>query len=180
MYRSILLFIILAWSNLAFSQEYSTENAHAEVKGQAPGKPYTGVSDQLKGTYNTQSGEVEFTLTLETLKTDKKLRDKHMYDALETSEHPEATFKGKVDQSFDPKQEGEQKISLKGTFTIHGESQELEIPGTLTVKGDDIKFTANWSINITDYGIEPPKVLSIKVEPEHTLSVSGSLSPQKP
>lgn len=179
MNRLLIIAAILLWSNLTYSQTYSTENAHAEVKGQAPGKPYTGVSDELKGTYNTKTGEVEFSLTLETLKTDKKLRDKHMYEALETSEHPKATFKGKVDKDFDPKGKGEQKINLQGTFTIHGESKEVKIPGTLTANGDDIKFYAEWPIDITEYGIEPPQFLSIKVEPEHTISVSGNISPQK-
>lgn len=179
MKRLLITITILIYSTLVFSQTYSTENAHAEVKGKAPGKPYTGVSDQLKGSYNTKTGEVEFSIELETLKTDKKLRDKHMYDALETSEHPKATFKGKVDKDFDPKGKGEQKINLQGTFTIHGESKEVKIPGTLTKDGDNINFFAEWPINITEYGIEPPKFLSIKVEPEHTISVSGNISPQK-
>lgn len=176
--RLLLLFLMIAyWSPvLTLAQNLQTSNAHAEVSGSAPGSSYTGKSDQLAGTLNSESGEVKFSLPLKSIKTGKSKRDKHMNEALETDKYPEATFAGKITSGFDAKNQNKQEITLNGDFTIHGVTHPVDIKGSVHFENDKADFYAQWDIDITKYNIDPPKILTYKVKPEHTITVSGTLN----
>lgn len=176
MRKLFFLLLICGTSSLIQAQRLQTEQAHAEVSGSAPGTPYTGKSDQLKGTLDIQSGEVDFRIPLKSIKTGKNKRDDHMNEALETDKYPEATFKGKITSGFDPQKKEKQNLTLHGDFTIHGVTKNIDIKGTARPEGEKVNFSAEWTIDITDYDIEPPKVLTVKVNPEHTITVSGTLN----
>jgi len=177
MHKLLFFLMVACWFPvLTHAQKLQTSNAHAEVSGSAPGNPYTGKSDQLKGTLDPKSGEVNFQIPLNSIKTGKDKRDEHMNEALETDKYPEATFKGKITSGFDAKKQSKQAVTLKGDFTIHGVTKNIDIKGSVHPQGNKVDFYAQWNIDITEYKIDPPKILTYKVDPEHTITVSGELS----
>lgn len=169
-------FISMAFCLVAgasYAQTFSTSSGHAEVHGTASVAPdYTGVSDQLQGTIDVNNNTVDFQLRLETLTTGNSRRDKHMYEALETSRFPFAGFKGEL-RGFNENIKRRQQVTAAGNFTIHGQSKYFEIPGTLEQTPEGLRFSASFSIYITNFGIERPSFLFAEVDDIHRIEVSG-------
>lgn len=167
--------IFLFSSILIHAQNYVLQNGHAEVHGQAPVSSYTGVSDALEGTLNTTSGNVDFKLKLQTLKTGNHKRDRDMYKTLDVDVHPYAEFNGRITSKFNPQNKEKQKVTVKGNFSIHGVSKEIEVNGTLEPTDEGLMLTASFPINITQYGMKRPHILAYKVDDKHTIQVNGLL-----
>jgi polyisoprenoid-binding protein YceI len=160
---------------MAFAQNFVTGNGHAEVHGSAPVASYTGVSDDLVGEINTENNTVNFKLKLESLNTGNHKRNKHMYETLNISSYPDATFEGKL-SGYNPNNKEMQDVTAKGKFTIHGVTKEIEVKGTLGVKDkSSLSFTGSFPINITEYGMKRPSVVAYKVNDKHEISVKGTL-----
>lgn len=179
MIRSFLpLLFSLFLGPLATAQVYSTEDGHAEVYGENSMTSYIGSSDQLEGRIDLSSKELSFELELETLKTGIELRDDHMYDALETDDFPEARFEGRL--LSDPPKEGEMKsVTAKGTFTIHGESKDIEVSGVMGRIDGRLEVEASFSIKITEYGMERPGFSFTSVRDEHEIDLEAQLTQEE-
>lgn len=174
--KKYLLLIGLIWFSLKIeAQVLTAQDATATVNGKTSIASYTGSSDSLEGTLNLDSREVDFRIPLESIKTGNGSRDKDMYKVLETTEFPYAAFSGKIGKGFDIAQEENQKILVKGTFSIHGMEHPLEVTVDLKPTAEGILFYTFWPINITDYGIKRPSVFFMKVEDEHRIVIEGLL-----
>lgn len=161
--------------SLACAQNFVTGNGHAEVHGSAPVASYTGVSDDLVGEINTENNSVNFKLKLESLNTGNHRRNKHMYETLNIASYPEATFEGKL-SNYNPNNKEVQDVIVKGKFTIHGVTKEVEVKGTLGMKDkNSLAFTGAFPINITEYGMERPNLVAYKVNDKHVITVHGTL-----
>lgn len=157
------------------AQVLDVQDAKAAVNGKTSLASYTGSSEALEGTLNIDSREVDFRIPLESIKTGNGSRDKDMYKALETDQFPYATFKGKISEEFDIAHEQNQKVLVKGMFSLHGVERPLEVTVDLKPTPEGILFYTFWPINITDYGIKRPSVFFIKVEDEHRIVIEGVL-----
>lgn len=84
-------------------------------------------------------------------------RDKHIKsgDFLDVSAYPTASF---VSTRFTP--EGDDAGVLEGDLTLHGETQQIEMPVTLIGEGEDpwggyrAGFEGQVTLNLEDYGID--------------------------
>ena len=96
---------------------------------------------------------------------------------LETKKYPFAEFFGKLVSDFDPESFSIQDVTVRGTFKIHGEEQEIEVDGTMQMREDGLFITAGWILSLLDYNIEPPKILFIKVDQEQEIKIEALLKP---
>jgi polyisoprenoid-binding protein YceI len=48
------------------------------------------------------------------------------------------------------------QVRLKGTLTLHGVSQPVEWPAVLRVGPDSVTVSADFPVDMRDYGIKPP------------------------
>ena len=176
MHRLLFLIILLCFStgSILQAQIYATNTARAEVKGSVSVAPdYTGVSDRLEGVIDLDSGTVVFQLPLKTISTGNSTRDEHMLEALEAERYPNAAFRGKI-KGWDATKSGTQKVVLEGDFSLHGQKKFFQIPGTIEKLSNGLKFSAAFSVFITNFGIERPSALFLKVEDRHDITVSGT------
>ncbi|HYG40978.1 MAG TPA: YceI family protein [Cytophagales bacterium] len=167
---------LIFFSSLSLAQTYSTNRAQAEVSGETSVASYTGVSDKLEGKMNLETNKVDFKIPIKSIDTDNNTRNRHMFEAMEVSKFPNAEFHGKIISPFDPNKKVSQTVKVKGDLTIHGKTRAFETNVQLTPKGEGIEFSSEWKINITDFGIERPSVLFMKVDDQHTISIKGILT----
>ncbi len=120
--------LLLLLPCFAAGQTYQTDSGHAEFTGHTPLFSFKGSSDSLSGSVDIADSTVQFTLPVKTLDTGNNKRDRDMMNVLEANKFPNATFEGKITSSFNPDKLSKQEVTVKGTFTIHGVSQSLEIP----------------------------------------------------
>ncbi|MBE0404817.1 YceI family protein [Halomonas citrativorans] len=119
---------------------------------------------------DADASAVEFEVQVNSLNSNHAERDRHILssDFLNASEYPTASF---VSTSFEST--GDNEGVVTGDLTLHGETQEIEMPVTLIGQGEDpwgnyrAGFEGSTMLNLGDYGID----LSDFPEPMHELEL---------
>lgn len=161
---AIILISLLGFAPVSLAQQYYGENGYAEFESRAPALTFTGTSDNLTGLIDINERTVDFYLDLNTLDTGISLRNRHMRDSyLRTKEFPFAEFKGTFtnDTQVTPLATGTQEVQARGSFTIHGITQERTIYGTLTFDEDGklVLLEAFFEVALADHGISRPRIV---------------------
>ncbi|KPP96425.1 MAG: hypothetical protein HLUCCA01_11010 [Bacteroidetes bacterium HLUCCA01] len=159
----ILLLLSSAYAPLQ-AQKYFGETGFAEFESRAPALTFTGVSNNLAGLIDLQTGMVDFYLDLTTLDTGIALRNRHMRDSyLNTRNFPFAEFTGTfqfnepaVDTLLQPR-----PVTATGVFTIHGISRDRQVEGTVQFTGDGtgLVLEASFEVALEDHNIDRPRVV---------------------
>lgn len=157
------------------AQSFFTDSGQAEFTSSVPLNRFTGESDHLVGRINLADSTVDFYLDLTTLETGIGKRDKDMRQTLETDEYPFAEFFGKLVSPFDPSHEAEQTAVVRGEFTVHGETRQVEIEGVLQLTPEGLRVASEWQLNLKDYDIEPPSLLIMKVDEVQQIRIEAVL-----
>lgn len=160
------------------AQSYLTTNGFVQFESHASKLTVKGVSRQLHGLINFDTGLVDFYLDLATIRTGITLRDKHMRESfLETKEYPFAEFTGQLTIIPDFNKEGIQEIKTRGKFTIHGVTRDIEVDGTLEKTADGYHLKAKWEVRLEDHNIMRPQLLFLELSEEQKVSIDVLLLP---
>lgn len=173
---SLLLLLLSLLPGFLMAQQYKTETGHVEFDSEVPLHSFTGVSDNLVGLIDLGDSTVDFYVDLTTFDTGINKRDKDMRETLETDQYPFAEFFGKLVSDFDIEDNSPQPATVRGDFTIHGVTREVEIDGTLQKASDGLELQASWTINIEDYNIEPPGILFYRVDENQDVEIEATLT----
>lgn len=169
--------ILCLYPSLVEAQAFKTESGHAEFQSEVPLHTFTGISDHLVGLINLSDSTVDFYIDMNTFDTGISKRDRDMKRTLETDKYPFAEFYGKLTSDFDTNSSAPQKATVRGEFSIHGVTRQVEITGTLQKTGEGLKVTASWTLNIKDYNIEPPGILFYRVDENQDIKIEATLTP---
>lgn len=144
----------------------------------APLETMVGSSSSVSGSFSVDpanlasaSGTIE--VPIASLRTGIDLRDEHLRsDAwLDAGHHPNARFEltgvsGAT--SLTPGQE--QRVTLRGRFTLHGRTHDVSATARVTwvadasgAGGNTVNVRARFAVRLTDYGVSVPEVVRLKV-----------------
>lgn len=161
----------------AIGQKFTAENGQAKFTSTTPLTTFSGVSNNLTGYLDLESGVVDFYLDLNTLDTGIGLRDKHMRNNyLETKKYPFAEFTGRLDRNISANQLPAE-VKVVGKFKLHGVERTVEIPGTIGAEGQGLRVKANWEILLKDYKIDIPKVVFYQLSEKQDVEINILLLP---
>ncbi len=145
-------------SNLVFQKGYVL--AHTTVFGDSTIDPSSSnITSHLsinRGDISSLKGFVRVSLV--DLKSDNKKRDEHMYEAINTKKYKNTTYKIK---SVNKNSSG--SYTIKGTLNLHGITKNINMVGDIIQNGDTLVIKAKTSFKMSDFGIEPPKLLFLSV-----------------
>lgn len=175
MNQNLFVAIIIS-SSLCFAlgktaSEVRIEPNSGKVEFEAVGRPDMliingkgeGVTSNLKLNDSKLSGEVSF--NLESLKTGIELRDHDMKEKyLQIKNYPVAKLvfeEFQMPAGWSLKNSKVVLSSFRGKLTLHG--VEREITGLYTINPDFLKTTARFEIKLSDFKIQIPVYLGIKV-----------------
>ena len=89
---------------------------------------------------------------------EKSLMKEHFNEKyLESEKYPRAVFKGKF-SNYSIDKIG-QKLTIRGSLTIHGVEKEYSLSGSSMKSGDQIEFTTEFPIAVKDHKIKIPKLM---------------------
>ena len=153
------------------ANEIVTEPGAGSIEFEAIGRPNMlvikgtgeGVTSSLTVVNSTISGEIKF--NLESLKTGIEIRDQDMKEKyLQTKSYPVAKIvfdKFQMPAGWNIKSPKVVTSSFRGKLTLHG--VEKEITGLFTISPDFSKTTAKFDVKLSDFKIQTPVYLGIKV-----------------
>ena len=109
---------------------------------------------------------------LSAIRSDRSRRDRPIQRALQTQEFPVAIFESSapVDLETLPVEGEAFEVTIPGTLTVHGVSQDVEIPLVVQQVGESVAVVGSLPIDFTSFGIEMPLApIVVSVENEGSL-----------
>ncbi len=159
------------------AQKYRLSSSEVSFFSEAPMENIEAFSEETKSIFDESSGEIAFIVPIKSFIFDKSLMQEHFNENyLESDKYPNARFEGKL-VHYDPDKEGEQQVRAKGTLTIHGVSQPVDVPGTVIRDSSGIGMEANFPVKVADYDIEIPKIVFYNIAEEVEVRVKLQYQP---
>lgn len=136
----------------------------------------TELSGRIEGSFDgdgrpdlTQPHQARIELPVRSVASGNRLNDGEMLRRVDARRYPTLTF-----QVADVrKSEGSEDGSYVGTVTVdaHGRTRRQEVPFHLVVDGDRLLLDAGHTFDMRDFGLQPPRIFTLKVEPEVQVTV---------
>ena len=191
--RNFLLVLLLSFSqNAVFASEWQVDTSAknlVQFTSEVVVLTFDGVTDNIDGylywegdsMFQTNS-KLYFEVDLNTLETGMSKRDRDMRDVLETQKWQFTSFEGQISsvEKIDSTVTAFQ-IWTTGKMFIHGVSQEMEIPGMVTIETDGrMRVVCDFVVLLSDFNIEAPSLAAfVKVSNEIKLHLDFYLNESK-
>jgi polyisoprenoid-binding protein YceI len=162
----------------AIAQKYSTETTFVSFFSDAAIEDIKADNKKTAGVFNSATGDIAFSVPIKDYEFEKSLMKEHFNEKyMETEKYPKSTFQGKV-SGYDLNATGLQNVTSKGKLTIHGETKEVEIPGTIEKQGEKLLMKSKFIVKLEDYKIAIPQLLWQNIAEQVEVTVDFTFKPQ--
>lgn len=114
-----------------------------------------------------QPYSAELTLPVDAIKSGNGIQDREMRRRFDVSRYPTITAKVTHGEALDAN--GHYRAAAQ--LTMHGQTREISGDLHLSVDGTTMTIDGQQVINVKDFGIDPPRLIILKVEPDVDLQV---------
>lgn len=149
-----------------FYTQKPNEGKQIARQGQVAFFSYTSVenikaaNNQVSSLIDLSTGEVAISMLMNSFVFEKGLMHEHFNESyIESDIYPKATFEGRI-IDFDPNIEGEQTRMIKGTFSMHGMTEELEIKTKIENTNGNYQLSGTFEALVKNYNIKIPSLLA--------------------
>lgn len=128
--------------------------------------------------YKVETGDVQFAVVMTQFKFKSALMEEHFNENyVESEKYPQAIFKGKVNETIDLTKDGENKVTVKGSMTLHGVTKDIATEGIISKKGEEITIHSVIKIKMVDYNIKVPTLYVQNIAEEIDVTIHVVLEP---
>lgn len=157
--KRLMWLLILAFPGSVGAQKYISETSAVTFFSKATIEDIAARNEKAMAMLDAGTGDVACSIPVKDFVFEKSLMQEHFNEKyMETEKYPKASFQGKV-KGFVLSSAGPQSVTAVGKLTVHGVTRDVEVPGTLEVKGDRIVLQAKFMITLEDYNVKRPQVL---------------------
>jgi polyisoprenoid-binding protein YceI len=175
MKKTLLVATVALLGLSASAQKYITRSGKINfnaTSAQSPEK-IEAVNNEIACALNITSGDVVFQAPVKSFKFQSALMQEHFNENyMESDKFPKAEFKGKINPTDIGAKDGSYKTTVTGKLTIHGVTKDVQIPGTVIVKGGEITLSSSFAVKLIDYKIVIPNLVADKVAKECAIKVN--------
>lgn len=176
MKKMMVLGVLLMACSAAFAQKYRTSTGKVSFFSTTPMENIEAFNNEVACAIDSKTGSVAFQVPIKSFKFEKQLMKEHFNENyMESDKFPKATFEGKIADvsAVNFAKDGTYKVSTSGKMTMHGVSQNVTLPGTVTVKGGSITVNSKFNVKPADYKIAIPKLVEGKIAKEIEVTVNS-------
>jgi len=161
-----------------FGQKYSTEKSLVSFFSDAAIEDITATNKKVSGLYNPTTGDIVFSIPISEFQFAKSLMQEHFNEKyMESDKYPKATFQGKV-SGIDISNKDSQQAKAIGKLTIHGVTNDVEIPGTLERQDNKLVMKTKFIVKLADYKIAIPQLLWQNIAEQVEVTSEFTFKPQ--
>tara|TARA_X000000368_G_scaffold175429_1_gene138328 strand:+ start:839 stop:1369 length:531 start_codon:yes stop_codon:yes gene_type:complete len=147
----------------AMSVEIDLEKSFISYDGKHPAHNWTGISKEIKGSFMFDQDQpilssVDLYVPVFSFDSRNSNRDSNMLDVIEDYFYPSVSF-----TSLSVTKE-EDQYYINGVIFFHGIKKEVMLPVDFIVDNGIIVVDTNFDINLSDYNIKRPSLLTIKMK----------------
>jgi len=174
------LFLFAASVSSLSAQKYLTRTGHIWFFSSTPVEDIEAHTRQATSILNGETGEVVFQVLMKGFQFEKALMQEHFNEKyVESDKYPKAVFKGQI-EDFDAlnlNESGTHEVTVAGTLTLHGKTQQVSAPGKLVISDSGIAASSEFVLKLEDYDIKVPGVVREKIA--ETISIHVDLNYEK-
>ena len=173
---------LIATSSLLAQDKFFTKSGRINFVSKAPVENINGNHKSVTCVLDTKTGNMQFAVLMKGFEFEKALMQEHFNENyVESHKFPKAEFKGQVvnNPEINYSKEGTYPAKVKGTLTMHGETKEVETTGSIVVKSGKLQAGADFTILLSDFKIEIPKLVKDNISNTVKIIVDCSLEPLK-
>lgn len=125
----------------------------------------TAVNKKVKSVFDSQSGQIVFSMPITGFVFDKSLMQEHFNEKyMESEKFPKSTFSGAI-SGYTPGS-ANTEVWAEGDLEIHGVKQKIKVKGSIDFKGGKVKIHSVFMVKLVDYNIEVPSLMFQKIAEE--------------
>ena len=158
-----ILFCLLFAMFINGQNRYLTKSGAINFYSKATMEDITADNNQVLSIIDADKGKMAIQILMKSFLFEKALMQEHFNENyVESDKYPKATFSGDI-LNFEAINETESKQKVKGNITIHGITKEIIIDANFTKKDDSILVDGSFIIEIDDFNISIPAIVSKKI-----------------
>ena len=171
---------LMLGATVLFAQKYMTRTGKIyfdATTSQSPEK-IEGINNEVASIMDAKNGEIVFQVLIKSFKFERQLMEEHFNENyMESDKYPKSDFKGSITNVGDVNftKDGAYNVKVTGKLTMHGITNEVNVPGILTVKGNTIRVKAKFSVKLQDYKIDVPSVVADKIDKNASITMECDL-----
>jgi len=149
-----------------FQEKKITKTGSITIEASVPSfEEVKGKNSAVTCVLNTTNGEIAALALMKGFRFKVALMEEHFNENyVESSKYPKATFKGKIENFDITKLSTTSKnYIIKGKLELHGKTKEITSTAEIKKIGSDIEIKTNFPVNVSDFDIAIPSVVSKKV-----------------
>ena len=174
----VISFISLAASSQA-QEKYYTKNANINFYSSAPLEDLEAFHKSSVFVLDAKTGSLQFSVLIKGFEFENKEMQEHFNENyLESDKFPISEFKGQVSNnaSIQYNKPGTYPVVVKGQLTIHGVTKAVLAKGVLKVASGNLQASSTFNIQLADYGITIPSLVSDKIAKTVKITVDAKLN----
>ncbi|EMY76432.1 YceI-like domain protein [Leptospira weilii serovar Ranarum str. ICFT] len=157
-------------SEKKLSEEWVVKETDIRFLSEAPQETIRGSLQKAEGNADLKSKKFSFQINLNDLNVPNRLMNRHMHENyLETERFPNVVFNGNISK-WDV---SSKTVIVEGDFILHGITKKnVRIQGNFVEKGKDLWIRADFEILLSDFKIEIPKLVILKLNEKIKIETS--------
>ncbi|WP_024954766.1 YceI family protein [Sulfurospirillum arcachonense] len=160
MYRIVIFVLVTClWANASdLTLQKGNISAHTEIFGDSNINPSTKeIHSKLMIDANIESLRGKIFIDTLSLNSDKKDRDEHMYELLNTQLHKTISYEIKEISKI------KDDYQIAGVLTLNGVQKDVLSIASIKQDSNNLSLEGNFSIQLTQYDMTPPTLLFLTV-----------------
>jgi polyisoprenoid-binding protein YceI len=170
--------LFLTFVSTAKAQKFTAEKSSVTFYSHATIEDIKATTTKAISLLNAGTGDIAFSIQIKDFVFEKSLMQEHFNEKyMESEKYPKATFQGKL-EGFEGKSTTQQNVTAKGKLTIHGVTNEVSIPATITKQNSKYVANAKFMVKLVDYKVEIPQLLWKNIAEQVEVTVDFTYQPQ--
>ena len=178
-------FLIVAISfaalNTTLAQTQYTKNGKVSFFSKTSMENIEAANNQVVSVLGVKTGSLQFSVQITGFIFKKALMQEHFNeDYMESEKYPKAIFKGTITDisKVNFSKDGNYMVSVSGNLTVHGVTNKVTVPGTISIVGGKVNATATFSLLVADYKIDIPKMVQNNISKSIEIKVDCNYQPK--
>ena len=147
---------------------YSTKAAKVKFFSHTVAEDVEAINNQVVCSVNDKTGQVNFAALIKGFKFENSLMQQHFNgkDYMQSDKFPKANFTGTISNiaAVNFAKNGSYNVTVDGTLTLHGVSQNIKPTGTINVANGKVSLKSNFKIKPKVFGVAVPDGIAEELE----------------
>jgi len=182
--KSIFLIAVISLASIATTnaQTFLTKNGKISFFSSTPMENIEAVNNQVVSVLDSKTGVMQFSVQITGFIFKKAMMQEHFNgsDYMESEKYPKASFKGTIADisKVNFAKDGSYPVKVSGNLTVHGATNKVTVPGTISIVGGKVNATATFNVLLADYKIIVPKTSQAAISKSIEIKVDCNYLPK--